>query len=524
MTLLTKLRISQLLGAAFSICFVAILAIAALGYLGLEHVSGQVERLTSDRLAKVNLARDAKDQLNEVGISLRNLVTVFEFDQKKAEKKLLEQQRAAAAKSLDQLYESDSTGEIATYVADLKALSAAYAAAADEATVAAMEGNSGRAQAALVEKIKPTHTKLFKALDTLIAEQQTAVARAMADVNGSVGVNKLLGLAFAATALLLAGGLGVLATVAVTRPIGGEPSDVSAMANAIAGGDLSYPINAAGARPGSIVASMAAMQSELRAIVERVREGSDNIAVGSSQIASGNTDLSSRTEDQARKLQETASSMQGLAGNVSSSAVTAGQANQLAMVATTAATEGGARVAEVVNTMDNISAASKKIVDIIAVIDGIAFQTNILALNAAVEAARAGEQGRGFAVVASEVRSLAQRSATAAKAIKSLIIASVEHVDAGAKRVGAAHSAMHNIVQQVTRMSQLISEIANAASEQTADIDSVNNAVRQIDEFTQQNSALCEQSAAATENLKHQILELTKTMAFFKLNSADRSA
>ncbi|MEP7299744.1 MAG: methyl-accepting chemotaxis protein, partial [Burkholderiales bacterium] len=269
----------------------------------------------------------------------------------------------------------------------------------------------------------------------------------------------------------LATGLGVAAaafiTRSVTRQLGGEPGYAVEVANSIAQGDLSVAIQTAPGDNDSIIAAMQRMRDSLARVVGQVRASSDSIATGSAQIAIGNADLSQRTEEQASNLQQTAASMEQLSGTVKTSAETASQADRLAASASAAAVKGGEMVGTVVNTMQDIAASSKKIADIIGVIDGIAFQTNILALNAAVEAARAGEQGRGFAVVASEVRNLAGRSAEAAKEIKSLISASVEKVEVGARQVNDAGESMSEIVSQVQRVSQLINEISGASAEQS---------------------------------------------------------
>jgi methyl-accepting chemotaxis protein len=289
------------------------------------------------------------------------------------------------------------------------------------------------------------------------------------------------------------------------------------VASRIADGDLTQPIPASGRdETGDLLRAMRDMQTKLVAIISQVRASSENIATGSTQIANGNADLSQRTEEQAANLEETAAAMEQLNVTVKNSADTAQQANQLATAARGAAARGGDVVGQVVVTMGDISASSRRISDIIGVIDGIAFQTNILALNAAVEAARAGEQGRGFAVVAGEVRSLAQRSAEAAREIKGLIGASMERVEAGTRLVGDAGQQMTDIVAQVQRVADLIGEISAAAVEQTSGIGQVHDAVSQLDQVTQQNAALVEESAAAADNLKQQAAKLVDLVSGFK--------
>ena len=307
-------------------------------------------------------------------------------------------------------------------------------------------------------------------------------------------------------------------TGGLMRQLGGEPSYAVDVAGAIAAGELSQTIELRNGDKHSLLFAMDAMRTALANIVTQVRIGTDTITTASNEIAAGNLDLSSRTEEQASSLEETASAMEQLTSTVKQNADNARQANQLAVSASEVAVKGGAVVAQVVDTMASINASSKKIVDIIGVIDGIAFQTNILALNAAVEAARAGEQGRGFAVVASEVRNLAQRSAAAAKEIKTLINDSVEKVDAGGKLVDQAGVTMADIVQSITRVTDIMSEIASASAEQTMGIDQINSAISQMDEVTQQNAALVEQAAAAAGAMQEQAAALSTVVSIFKIS------
>jgi methyl-accepting chemotaxis protein len=307
------------------------------------------------------------------------------------------------------------------------------------------------------------------------------------------------------------------------KQVGGEPAYAAAIAERISQGDLSVTVDIKPNDQSSVLAAIRHMQRQLGAIVRDIKGASDTISSATSQIAAGNADLSSRTEQQASSLEETASSMEELTGTVKQNAENARQANQLAAGASTMAVKGGEVVGQVVHSMSSINEASRKIADIIGVIDGIAFQTNILALNAAVEAARAGEQGRGFAVVASEVRTLAQRSAAAAKEIKALITDSVARVEDGSKLVDQAGQTMEEIVTAVKRVTDIMAEIAAASQEQTSGIEQVNQAIVQMDQVTQQNAALVEEAAAAADSMQEQAQSLTRAVAIFKLSQEDRA-
>ncbi|WP_318013725.1 methyl-accepting chemotaxis protein [Roseateles oligotrophus] len=309
-------------------------------------------------------------------------------------------------------------------------------------------------------------------------------------------------------------GLGLGISRHVTAPL----ARAAAGARAMSEGDMTLDLSVAGKDETSqLLQALDEMRQRLQGIVASVRSNSESVATGSGQIAQGNADLSQRTEEQASALEQTAATMDELSSTVRNNADNAKQANQLALSASTVAQQGGTVVGEVVETMKGINDSSKKISDIISVIDGIAFQTNILALNAAVEAARAGEQGRGFAVVASEVRSLAQRSAEAAKEIKTLINASVERVEQGTVLVDKAGVTMSEIVNSIRRVADIVGEISSASSEQSSGIAQVGEAITQMDKVTQQNAALVEESAAAAESLRQQADQLVQTVAFFKL-------
>jgi methyl-accepting chemotaxis protein len=320
----------------------------------------------------------------------------------------------------------------------------------------------------------------------------------------------------AAVCLLLWGIVSVV-NKSLRHTIGGDPEYVSKVAQQIAGGDLSADIKTHASDTASILAAMKSMQARLAETIGEIRRSADTIATASGEIATGNMDLSARTESQASSLEQTAASMEELTSTVTQNADNAVQANELVMSASAVAAKGGKVVSQVVQTMDTINASATRIVDIISVIDGIAFQTNILALNAAVEAARAGEQGRGFAVVASEVRNLAQRSAGAAKEIKELINTSVASISAGSALVAEAGTTMDQVVSSVSRVTQIMSAITAASGEQSTGIGHVNTAITEMDSVTQQNAALVEQAAAAAGSMQEQAANLAELVSRFKL-------
>ncbi|MEZ5645195.1 MAG: methyl-accepting chemotaxis protein [Burkholderiaceae bacterium] len=353
----------------------------------------------------------------------------------------------------------------------------------------------------------------------VLRERELAQARAIAAAASAEGeqaewvvlVGGLLAAAVATGAAMLIGNF-------IHGQLGGEVLEATDVARRVAKGDLSFSIDVPKGDNGSLMAHMAVMQDSLAQVVRQVRQGSDAVATASEQIAMGNNDLSSRTESQASALEETAASMDELGSTVSSNAGNAREANRLAQDASGVARRGGDAVAEVVSTMRGISEASRRIADIINVIDGIAFQTNILALNAAVEAARAGEQGRGFAVVASEVRSLAQRSAQAAHEIKVLIEDSVSQVEQGAVQVDRAGSTMHEVVDSIGRVTAIVGEISTASTQQSAGVSQMVEAVGQMDHATQQNAAMVEEMAAAASGLHTQARDLVQAVAVFRLD------
>nr|WP_315188559.1 methyl-accepting chemotaxis protein [uncultured Albidiferax sp.] len=364
---------------------------------------------------------------------------------------------------------------------------------------------------------------IFKVVDDLLSELldlNTALGKNTSEASAAlVEHSTYVSIGVIALAVVLAVVVGMFIARSITGPLGGEPSALAADASAIAEGDLSRHIAVKAGDNASVVARMAAMQSSLVKLVAHVRQSSESVASASHQISQGNHDLSGRTEQQASALEETAASMEELSSTVRQNADNARQANQLALSASSVAVQGGEVVAEVVTTMQGINDSSRRIADIIGVIDGIAFQTNIPALNAAVEAARAGEQGRGFAVVASEVRSLAGRSADAAKEIKGLISTSVERVERGTALVDKAGATMDEVVSAIRRVTDIVGEISAASNEQSSGVAQIGEAIVQIDQATQQNAALVEEMAAAANSMKTQADDLVGAVSVFKLNA-----
>jgi methyl-accepting chemotaxis protein len=517
MTPLRHLAIGMRLALGFGLLLVLMAAALGLSGLRFQSLGHTFDRIVDQEWTKARAVADVEALTRANARYTMELLLVADATQAQAALGHIRQNKGRiddALGTLDRLVQLPE-GKVA--LAALKTDRAAYVASFTKVGQLQQAGSRDAAVSLLLSETLPAVDRLQSHIDTLAKLQTTlvdqATTAAQADIRRTQWVLGVAGVLM----LMLGSAAAWWLARSITQPI----SRAVAVAEAVAAGDLTACVDSdARDETGRLLSALGAMTDSLRRVVQSVRQGSEGIATGSGQIASGTADLSQRTEEQAANLQQTAASMEQLAATVRQSADAARQASDLANTATATATQGGEVVGQVVGTMQDITEASRKIGDIVGVIDGIAFQTNILALNAAVEAARAGEHGRGFAVVASEVRALAQRSAGSAREIKTLIQGSVEKVEAGSQLVDAAGRTMQGIVTQVRRASEVFAEISAATAEQTKGISQVNDAVTQLDQVTQQNAALVEESAAASDSLSRQAAQLVEAVRVFRLEAA----
>ena len=515
---MNNLKIGTRLGLSNAFMLAVMIAIAVLAILRMSSLNMAIDHLVHDEFPKVTAVTTIDDSLNQIAIAVRNSLLMKDEAAIKSQTDNIEKFRGVIAENIGKLEKSASDEKDKALLKALKDASSAYMPELSAFLKLVADKKPDEAQVFILTTLPPLRLAFTKSVEALIQNQNEQFTIAGKEASSTYTNAKWMTIGLTSLAVALASLMGFLVTRSITVPIG-QALDA---AERVAQGDLSSDIQVNSRdEVGQLLTSLKAMNDSLLKVVSTVRQGSESVATASAEIAQGNHDLSARTESQASAREQTAASMEELSSTVKQNADNARQANQLAQSASTVAIQGGEVVAQVVDTMKGINDSSRKIADIISVIDGIAFQTNILALNAAVEAARAGEQGRGFAVVASEVRSLAGRSAEAAKEIKALIGASVERVEQGSALVDRAGATMTEVVNSIRRVTDIMGEISAASSEQSSGVAQVGEAVVQMDQATQQNAALVEEMAAAASSLKSQAEELVQTVAVFNLGSHD---
>ena len=521
----TSLSIAARLRLGFGCLLVLMMGIAAGGLWSLHTVNQQMRAITGPGAAKAKRVNTMLETVGALGIQSRSAAMLNEIDGQQAQAQI-----AAARKSLQDYQQhqaalaklfasADTAPEQQQLLSDINALAQKARPEMETALKAIEDGDTVSATLTLMTRAAPAESAWRAKLAELIERQNQLNAASAEQAERLQGQARGLGAGLVAVAALLGWWIARRITASITLPIG----RAVVVAERIARGDLTSAIEVRiHDETGRLLDAIAAMQERLRALVAEISQAADSILTASSEVASGNLDLSQRTELTSHNLQASAAALADLTGTVSQSADSAHQANHLTSSASQTATRGGQAVTQVVQTMESISASSRKIADITGVIDGIAFQTNILALNAAVEAARAGEQGRGFAVVAGEVRNLAGRAATAAREIKALIGASVQQVEQGGEQVHRAGSTMDELVGAVRKVSDIMAEITQSAQEQSQRIGQVSQSVGELEVMTQQNAALVEQGAAAADSLKEQAGRLTQVVSAFRLERSAR--
>jgi methyl-accepting chemotaxis protein-1 (serine sensor receptor) len=525
---MNAMSIKKQMALAFGVLAAIVALISALALRDLGQVNDRLAGYIAGPGERAALASAVRSAASQRAIAVRNLVLVKSDGDRAAETAEANSAHQRVQTELQSLQKAvtgarDATDRDRAMVAEIERIETTYAPVALAIVQLAQEGKRDQAIDKMNNECRPLLAALIKASSEYVAYVKEQAKENVAGAASDYLMQRNTLFAVNGAAIVSALVLGWWITRRLIVALGAEPAELGSVAQRVAEGDLSPVQGADRAPPGSVLASMGAMQHYLVSLIGQVRAAAESIATSSAQIAQGNHDLSGRTERQASALQQTAASMEQFGSTVKQNAENARQANQLAQAASTVAIQGGGVVGQVVDTMKGINDSSKQIADIISVIDGIAFQTNILALNAAVEAARAGEQGRGFAVVAGEVRTLAQRSAEAAREIKSLITASVARVEQGTNLVDQAGATMSEVVDSIRRVTDIVSEISAASTEQSSGVTQVGDAVTQMDQTTQQNAALVEQSAAAAASMQRQAEELVRAIGAFKLvRGADR--
>jgi len=518
---LSNLNIAKRLAIGFGIVGVLLLGSQTFGIAMVSRVSAGTADLAERRMPNIVATGAVMNEVNDIAIALRNMIINPDPEDRRKQREEIDSSRKVLSGNLDSLRKTLLFPNALALLERMSAANDKYVKGQDELLRLIEGGDEEATEAFLKNTMRPALAELKGAVDEQLAMQKTFTLKTADEARATESSTRIMMIALALVSLGLATLVAWWNTRSITRPLA-RALDV---ANTVAAGDLTSRIEVTSRdETGLLLQALKTMNDSLVRTVTTVRSSTDTIGTAAGEVAAGSLDLSSRTEEQASSLEETASSMEELTSTVKQNADNARQANTLAEAASNVAERGGQVIGEVVGTMERINSSAGKIADIIGTIDGIAFQTNILALNAAVEAARAGEQGRGFAVVATEVRNLAQRSAAAAKEIKTLIGDSTEAVQAGSKLVNDAGATMSEIVDSVRRVTDIMSEITAASSEQTAGIEQINEAVAQMDQVTQQNAALVEQAAAASASMQEQTSKLAEAVSVFRLDGAQASA
>ncbi|GAB3427218.1 methyl-accepting chemotaxis protein [Massilia solisilvae] len=515
---MNALKVGTRLVIGFGCLSLLLVMIIAVGVNKASTLNAASAQIAQQELPKLEQSSILLAQVDRIAIALRNMMLNPEPQDRKKQLDTIEEARGTANAQLDLLRAELVAPDGRALVQTAQEARARYRAGQDALIALIQGGKDDEAKTYLATQLRPALANYKGTVEKLIAHATGRIDAASRDAAATYATSRNTMLGLGALALALAAIIGATISRSLLKQLGGEPDYAAQVAGEIAAGNLTVRVDLKANDESSLLAAMQDMRRQLEGVVRQVRTGTDTINTAAGEIAAGNYELSARTEHQASALEETASSLEELTSTVRQNADNARQANQLALSASEVAQQGGAVVSQAVERMASINAASRNIVEIISVIDGIAFQTNILALNAAVEAARAGEQGRGFAVVAAEVRTLAQRSAAAAKEIKTLIDHSVAQVDSGARLVDQAGATMKDIIESVRRVTDIMGEITAASSEQSAGLEQINKAVVQMDQVTQQNAALVEEAAAASASMQEQAASLARTVGVFQLD------